>query len=162
MKATEFPAGTGRPCCACTRHIRTALSAVTFSIACGRFPLGLLLMYGAGLISALLGIGSGVLKIPALDTALRLPIKVSSATSNFMIGVTAAASGVAYLARGDIDPAIAGPVALGSVIGSVLGARFLMAVSGDRLRLLFVIVIVALAAQMLQAAFQGHPTPHMT
>ena len=127
-----------------------------------RVPVGLLLMYGAGLISALLGIGSGVLKIPALDTALRLPIKVSSATSNFMIGVTAAASGVAYFARGDIDPAIAGPVALGSVIGSVLGARFLMAVSGDRLRLLFVIVIVALAAQMLQAAFQGHPTLHMT
>jgi uncharacterized protein len=83
-------------------------------------------MYGPGLIAALLGIGSGVLKIPALDTALRLPIKVSSATSNFMIGVTAAASGVAYFVRGDIDPAIAGPVALGSVIGSVLGARFLM------------------------------------
>jgi uncharacterized membrane protein YfcA len=129
-----------------------------------RVPVGLLLMYGAGLISALLGIGSGVLKIPALDTALCLPIKVSSATSNFMIGVTAAASGVAYFARGDIDPAIAGPVALGSVIGSVLGARFLMAISGDRLRLLFVIVIVivALAAQMLQAVFQGHQTLHMT
>jgi uncharacterized protein len=127
-----------------------------------RVPVGLLLMYGAGLISALLGIGSGVLKIPALDTALRLPIKVSSATSNFMIGVTAAASGVAYFARGDIDPAIAGPIALGSVIGSVLGARFLMAVSGEKLRLLFVVVIVALAAQMLQAAFQGHMTLHMT
>ena len=66
-----------------------------------RVPLGLALMYGAGLISALLGIGSGVLKIPAMDTALRLPIKVSSATSNFMIGATAAASGVAYFARGD-------------------------------------------------------------
>jgi uncharacterized membrane protein YfcA len=131
-----------------------------------RIPVGMLLMYGAGLISALLGIGSGVLKIPALDTALRLPIKVSSATSNFMIDVTAAASGAAYFARGDIQPAIAGPVALGSVIGSVLGASFLMAVSGDRLRLLFVIVIVivivALAAQMLQAAFHGSPTLHMT
>jgi uncharacterized protein len=126
-----------------------------------RIPVGMLLMYAAGLISALLGIGSGVLKIPALDTALRLPIKVSSTTSNFMIGVAAAASGVAYFARGDIDPAIAGPVALGSVIGSVLGARFLMAVSGDRLRLLFVIVIVALAAQMLQAAFHGNPTLRM-
>jgi uncharacterized protein len=127
-----------------------------------RLPLGMLLMYGAGLISALLGIGSGVLKIPAFDTALCLPIKVSAATSNFMIGVTAAASGVAYFARGDIDPAIAGPVALGSVIGSVLGARFLMAVSGDRLRLLFVIVMAGLAAQMLQAAFQGHPTLQVT
>jgi uncharacterized membrane protein YfcA len=118
-------------------------------------PMGPLLMYGAGLISALLGIGSGVLKIPALDTALGLPIKVSSATSNFMIGATAAASGVAYFARGDINPAIAGPIALGSVIGSVPGARFVMVVSGDRLRLLFVIVIVVLAAQMLHAAFQG-------
>jgi uncharacterized membrane protein YfcA len=127
-----------------------------------RVPLGMLLMYGAGLISALLGVGSGVLKIPAFDTTLRLPIKVSSATSNFMIGVTAAASGVVYFACGDIDPAIAGPVALGSVIGSMLGARFLMAVSGDRLRLLFVIVIVVLAAQMLNAAFLGHPALHMT
>src|SRR6202041_2822013 len=82
-----------------------------------RIPVGMLLMYGAGLISALLGIGSGVLKIPALDTAMRLPIKVSSATSNFTIDVTAAASGAAYFARGDIEPAIAGPVALGSIIG---------------------------------------------
>jgi len=123
-----------------------------------RVPLGLALMYGAGLISALLGIGSGVLKIPAMDTALRLPIKVSSATSNFMIGVTAAASGVAYFARGDIDPAIAGPVALGSVLGAVLGAHLLMAVSGDKLRLFFVLALVALAAQMLLSAFGIHLT----
>ncbi len=126
----------------------------------GRVPLALALMFGAGLVSALLGIGSGVLKIPAMDTALRLPIKVSSATSNFMIGVTAAASGVAYFARGDIDPAIAGPVAVGSVIGALLGARFLIAVPGDRLRLLFVAVLLVLAAQMLLSAFgidlRGH------
>jgi uncharacterized membrane protein YfcA len=77
-----------------------------------RLPAGLGLMYGAGLLSALLGIGSGVLKIPAMDTALRLPIKVSSATSNFMIGVTAAASAGAYFMRGAIVPDIAGPVAL--------------------------------------------------
>jgi uncharacterized membrane protein YfcA len=113
-----------------------------------RLPLGVLLMYGAGLISALLGIGSGVLKIPAMDTALRLPIKVSSATSNFMIGVTAAASAGAYFLRGDIVPAVAGPVALGSVAGSFLGARTLMAVSNERIRLLFVVVLVALAVQM--------------
>src|SRR5580704_8768913 len=103
-----------------------------------RIPLGLVLMYGAGLISALLGIGSGVLKIPAMDTALRLPIKVSSATSNFMIGVTAAASAGSYLMRGEIIPLIAGPVALGSVLGSVLGARILLAVNNERIRLLFV------------------------
>jgi uncharacterized protein len=98
-----------------------------------RLPLGMLLMYGAGLISALLGIGSGVLKIPAMDSALRLPIKVSSATSNFMIGVTAAASAGAYFMRGDIVPAVAGPVALGSVVGSLIGARILMAVSNERI-----------------------------
>ncbi|HVJ55723.1 MAG TPA: sulfite exporter TauE/SafE family protein [Aliidongia sp.] len=118
-----------------------------------RLPLGMSLMYGAGLISALLGIGSGVLKIPAMDTALRLPIKVSSATSNFMIGVTAAASAAAYFARGDIDVPVAGPVALGSVGGAVLGARILMRVSNERLRLLFVAALVVLAAQMLLGAF---------
>ncbi|MDA8252917.1 MAG: sulfite exporter TauE/SafE family protein [Rhodospirillales bacterium] len=125
-----------------------------------RVPLGLTLMYGAGLISALLGIGSGVLKIPAMDTALRLPIKVSSATSNFMIGVTAAASAGAYFARGDINPAIAGPVALGSVVGAVLGARFLMAMSSDKLRLIFIVVLVALAVQMLLSAFGIHLAGH--
>ncbi len=118
-----------------------------------RLPLGMSLMYGAGLISALLGIGSGVLKIPAMDTALRLPIKVSSATSNFMIGVTAAASAGAYFVRGDIDPAVAGPVALGSVVGSITGARILMRVSNERLRLLFVVALLALAVQMLLSAF---------
>jgi uncharacterized membrane protein YfcA len=118
-----------------------------------RVPMGMVLMYGAGLISALLGIGSGVLKIPAMDTALRLPIKVSSATSNFMIGVTAAASAGAYFMRGDIVPVVAGPVALGSVVGSILGARILMGVSNDKIRLLFVAVLVALAVQMLLNAF---------
>ena len=119
----------------------------------GRVPLGMALMYGAGLISALLGIGSGVLKIPAMDAALRLPIKVSSATSNFMIGVTAAASASAYFVRGDIDIGIAGPVALGSVVGSLLGARLLMRISADKLRLFFVIVLAVLAVQMLLSAF---------
>jgi hypothetical protein len=121
-----------------------------------RLPLGMLLMYGAGLISALLGIGSGVLKIPAMDTALRLPIKVSSATSNFMIGVTAAASAGAYFIRGNIITSIAGPVALGSVIGAVAGARILMIVSNDKLRLFFVVILVALGIQMLLASFGIH------
>jgi uncharacterized protein len=115
-------------------------------------PVGMLLMYGAGLISALLGIGSGVLKIPAMDTALRLPIKVSSATSNFMIGVTATASAGAYLMRGDIIAPVAGPVALGSVVGAILGARILLIVSNDRVRLLFVVILIVLAAQMLLGA----------
>lgn len=121
-----------------------------------RVPLGMLLMYGAGVISALLGIGSGVLKIPAMDTALRLPIKVSSATSHFMIGVTAAASAGAYFMRGNIVTSIAGPVAVGSVVGAIAGARILMIVSGSKLRILFVIVLVALGIQMAMTAVGLH------
>lgn len=120
-----------------------------------RLTVGMLLMYGAGLISALLGIGSGVLKIPAMDTALRLPIKVSSATSTFMIGVTAAASAGAYFARGEIVTAIAAPVALGSVVGAILGARLLLYLSAEKLRLLFVGILLLLGVQMAFTAF-GH------
>lgn len=118
-----------------------------------RLPMGMMLMFGAGLISALLGIGSGVLKIPAMDTALRLPIKVSSATSNFMICVTAAGSAGACFMRGDIVTPVAGPVALGSVVGAVLGARILMRASNASVRLLFVVVLVSFAIQMLLQAF---------
>jgi uncharacterized membrane protein YfcA len=123
-----------------------------------RVALGLVLMYGAGLISALLGIGSGVLKIPAMDTAMRLPIKVSSATSNFMIGVTAAASAGVYFMRGSIVTEVAGPVAIGSVLGAVVGARILLLVSNDKLRLLFVAVLVVLGIQMLLIVFGVHLT----
>jgi len=121
-----------------------------------RLSMGLGLMYGAGLLSALLGIGSGVLKIPAMDSALRLPIKVSSATSNFMIGVTAAASAGAYFMRGAIAPEIAGPVALGSVVGALLGARLLVFVAPGKLRLAFVAVLLVLAVQMALAAAGAH------
>ncbi|QQR43444.1 sulfite exporter TauE/SafE family protein [Myxococcus xanthus] len=118
----------------------------------GHVPISLALMYGAGVISALLGIGSGVLKIPAMDTALRLPIKVSSATSNFMIGVTAAASAGAYFVRGDIDIGIAGPVALGSVVGALVGARLLMWLPAEKIRISFVVILTLLAVQMLLSA----------
>jgi len=121
-----------------------------------RVPMGMMLMYGAGMISALLGIGSGVLKIPAMDTALRLPIKVSSATSNFMIGVTAAASAGAYFMQGKILPAVAGPVALGSVVGAILGARILMRTANAKLRVMFVIVLVVFGIQMLLKALGIH------
>ena len=77
------------------------------------------------MVSGLLGIGSGVLKVPAMDLAMRLPIKVSTATSNFMIGVTAAASAGVYFARGDIDPFVAAPVAAGVVLGATLGSRIM-------------------------------------
>lgn len=117
-----------------------------------RLPLAMVLMYGAGVISALLGIGSGALKIPAMDKALRLPIKVSSATSNFMIGVTAAAGAGAYLLTGAVQPGVAGPVALGSVLGAIAGARILHRVQPDRLRGLFALVLLVLAVNMGLAA----------
>lgn len=103
-----------------------------------RVPLGMMPMYGVGVISALLGIGSGVLKIPAMDTAMRLPIKVSSARSNFMIGVTAAATAGVDILRGSIITEVAGPVAFGSVLGAIAGPRILMVVPNHWLRILLV------------------------
>jgi uncharacterized membrane protein YfcA len=114
-----------------------------------RTPVGLALMYVAGTVSGLLGIGSGVLKVPAMDLAMRIPIKVSAATSNFMIGVTAAASAGVYFARGDIDPFIAAPVALGVVLGATLGSRVLPKTDSRLLRLVFVFVLLFVSAQMI-------------
>lgn len=114
-----------------------------------RIPLGFVLMWIAGAVSGLLGIGSGVLKVLAMDTAMRLPMKVSSATSNFMIGVTAAASAGIYLGRGDVDPRIAAPVALGVLLGAVIGARLLHHVSNRSVRLIFVPVLIAVGLEMI-------------
>jgi uncharacterized membrane protein YfcA/uncharacterized membrane protein len=114
-----------------------------------RTPLGLAMMYVAGLISGLLGIGSGTFKVLALDEAMRLPIKVSTTTSNFMIGVTAAASAGIYFSRGDIPPLVAAPVALGILIGALVGARVLARLSSRFLRLLFLAVIVVAAVEMV-------------
>ncbi len=112
---------------------------------------GLGLMYVAGTVSGMLGIGSGALKVPAMDLAMRLPLKVSTATSNFMIGVTAAASAGVYFARGNIDPFIAGPVCVGVTLGAWLGSRHLMArVTGTWLRALFVGVLLWVAFEMLR------------
>ena len=112
--------------------------------------LGLGLMYVAGLVSALLGIGSGALKVPAMDSAMHLPMKVSSATSNFMIGVTAAASAGVYFIRGQIDPIIAAPVAAGVLLGATFGARVLGRIASKTVRLVFVVVLVAISLEMLQ------------
>ena len=114
-----------------------------------RTPLGLLMMYIAGLISGLLGIGSGTFKVLALDEAMRLPLKVSTTTSNFMIGVTAAASAGIYFSRGDIPPLIAAPVALGILIGALIGARLLAHLSNRILRIIFLVVIVVAAIEMV-------------
>jgi Predicted permeases len=112
-------------------------------------PFGLFAMVGAGVLSALLGIGSGIFKVLAMDGAMKLPIKVSSATSNFMIGVTASASAGAYLLRGDIRPEIAGPVALGIIAGSFLGARLMVKIPAAHIRKVFVVVLSIVSIQMI-------------
>ena len=114
-----------------------------------RVPAGFGLMYIAGILSGLLGVGSGAVKVLALDQAMGLPFKVSTTTSNFMIGVTAAASAGIYLRRGYIDPGLAFPVMLGVLTGSIAGARMLTETSSRHLRLLFAGVLVALACEML-------------
>lgn len=112
-------------------------------------PFGLVMMYGAGVISGLLGIGSGVFKVLAMDTVMRLPMKVSTTTSNFMIGVTAAASAGIYFARGDIPPLVAAPVALGILAGALLGTRLLTRLSNKFVRIIFIPIITAIAIEMI-------------
>jgi uncharacterized membrane protein YfcA len=114
-----------------------------------RVPLGFLLMWIAGILSGLLGIGSGAVKVVAMDGAMRLPMKVSSATSNFMIGVTAAASAGIYLSRGDIDARLAAPVALGVLVGALVGARLLGRLSNRTVRIVFVPVLLLIAVETL-------------
>jgi uncharacterized protein len=120
-----------------------------------RVPLGFGLMFGAGGLSGLLGIGSGAVKVLAMDHAMEIPFKVSTTTSNFMIGVTAAASAGVYLSRGYVDPALAMPVMLGVLTGSLLGARVLARTKTQQLRWVFGTVIVALGVEMLYGAFTG-------
>lgn len=114
----------------------------------GVFP-GLAMMYGAGTISGLLGIGSGIFKVMAMDLAMKLPLKVSSATSNFMIGVTAAASAGVYFLRGDIDPKIAAPVALGVLIGATVGTRVMQRLHSRTIRIIFLPVLILAGVEML-------------
>jgi uncharacterized membrane protein YfcA len=118
-----------------------------------RVPLGVVLMYIAGTISGLLGIGSGTFKVLAMDTAMRLPIKVSSATSNFMIGVTAAASAGIYFWRGDVLAVVAAPVALGVLVGATLGAKMLVRFRNTTVRLIFLPVLAIVALEMLLRGF---------
>jgi uncharacterized protein len=118
-------------------------------------PAGFGLMYVAGVLSGLLGIGSGAVKVLAMDQAMRIPFKVSTTTSNFMIGVTAAASAGIYLHRGYIDPGIAMPVMLGVLTGALIGARILPHAKVRTLRLVFSIVIAALAVEMILKGVKG-------
>jgi uncharacterized protein len=118
-------------------------------------PAGFSMMFGAGVLSGLLGIGSGALKVIAMDQAMGLPFKVSTTTSNFMIGVTAAASAGVYLSRGYIDPGLAMPVMLGVVAGSLVGARILAQAKTKWLRIVFGIVIGIMAFEMIYHGVTG-------
>ncbi len=116
-------------------------------------PYGFGMMYIAGTISGLLGIGSGTFKVLAMDTMMRLPMKVSTTTSNFMIGVTAAASAGIYFFRGDVIPMIAAPVALGILIGALVGARILTKLTNKTIRLVFLPVMAIIALEMVLRGF---------
>lgn len=118
-------------------------------------PGGFSLMFVAGALSGLLGIGSGAVKVLAMDRAMRLPFKVSTTTSNFMIGVTAAASAGIYLSRGYISPGLAMPVMLGVLAGSLTGTRILVKANVRTLRLVFAGVIVLLGIEMIFNSITG-------
>jgi uncharacterized membrane protein YfcA len=120
-----------------------------------RVPAGWSLMFGAGTLSGLLGIGSGAMKVLAMDQAMRIPFKVSTSTSNFMIGVTAAASAGVYPSRGYIDPGLSMPVMLGVLAGSLIGARILARAATKWLRLGFALIIVLLGIEMLYNGLAG-------
>src|SRR5438128_1431296 len=120
-----------------------------------RVPTGFTLMFGAGALSGLLGIGSGAVKVLAMDQAMRIPFKVSTTTSNFMIGVTAAASAGVYLNRGYIDPGVAMPVMLGVLAGSLLGTQVLVKAQTRSLRLVSSLVIVLLGVEMIYEGLAG-------
>jgi uncharacterized membrane protein YfcA len=120
-----------------------------------RVKTGFALMFGAGTISGLLGIGSGSLKVIAMDQAMQIPFKVSTATSNFMIGVTAAASASLYLSRGYVNPAIAFPVMLGVLGGSLLGATLLPRLPVLLLRRGFAVIVAVVAVEMIYNGITG-------
>ena len=122
----------------------------------GHVKTGFGLMFGAGTLSGLLGIGSGALKVIAMDQAMHVPFKVSTTTSNFMIGVTAAASAGIYLSRGYIEPGLAMPVMLGVLAGSILGARQLMGAKVPVLRWIFAGVVGVMAVEMIVAGVKGN------
>lgn len=115
-----------------------------------RVPIGAAMMYVAGGVSGLLGLGGGAFKVPAMDLAMRLPIKVSTATSNLMIGVTAAASAAIYFGRGDINPFIAAPVAAGVLAGATAGSRLLPRLRNSVVRGLFVVALLYVSIEMLR------------
>ncbi|WP_443936519.1 sulfite exporter TauE/SafE family protein [Pedobacter sp. MW01-1-1] len=130
-------------------------NGVEHAYAVKHVPGGFFMMLFAGILSGLLGIGSGALKVIAMDNIMRLPFKVSTTTSNFMMGVTAAASAVVYLHRGQIDPGIAMPVCIGVLTGASMGSKVLIHANTNKLKKIFAVVVVLLALQMIYKGLTG-------
>ncbi len=122
------------------------------SYAVRNMGLGIVGSAFAGVVSALLGIGGGIVKVPLMNLGMGVPLRVATATSNLMIGITATASAIIYLLRGGIDPYVAGPTAIGVFLGASLGSRVAHRIDTRYLRVLFVVVLVVTAFQMLQKA----------
>ncbi|MBP5971854.1 sulfite exporter TauE/SafE family protein [Brasilonema sp. CT11] len=131
----------------------TSEGIVPYQVNC--VPIGFGIMLVAGVLSGLLGIGSGAFKVLAMDQAMGLPFKVSTSTSNFMIGVTAAASASLYLAWGYIEPGVTMPVMLGVLPGALLGAKVLVGANTQTLRIVFSLVLVVMALKMVYNSLAG-------
>jgi uncharacterized membrane protein YfcA len=116
---------------------------------------GTAFMFVAGIVSSMLGVGGGVVQIPVMDTLMWVPMKAATATSNFMIGITAATGAVAYIAMGEVHPAVAAPVVVGVFVGSTIGARVMPRVRDTRLRMFFVLIMMLLAVDMAYKAISG-------
>ncbi|HEY4745821.1 MAG TPA: sulfite exporter TauE/SafE family protein [Desulfuromonadaceae bacterium] len=120
----------------------------------GTIP-ALIVMYFSGAAAGLLGIGAGIFKVPAMDQIMRMPFKASTATSNFMIGVTAVSGAVVYFARGDVKPLVAGPVVLGVLLGAIWGAKLMVRLKPSTIRKLFIPLIIYTAIEMIYRGVRG-------
>lgn len=127
----------------------------TVAYRVSRTPLGLGVSYLAGIMSGLLGVGGGVMKVPAMNLAMHLPLKIATATSNFMIGVTAAASAGVYFSRGQVDPFVAAPVAVGVLLGARAGSHLLPRLHSRYVRVIFVLVLIYIAVEMFLKGWRG-------
>lgn len=132
LDARYFDADAGRKI---TYHVR-------------RVPLGMGISYGAGIVSGMLGVGGGFIKVPAMNLAMGVPIRVAAATSNFMIGVTAVSSFLVYLGRGEVVLAATTPLVLGTVVGALLGTRFHGRVGERPIQIILATILAVIAIQM--------------
>jgi hypothetical protein len=130
-----------------TYHDRASGTDVAYKVSHTRMGLGT--SWLAGVVSGLLGVGGGIIKVPVMNLLMSVPVKAATATSNFMIGITAASGAAVYLARGEILPFVAAPVAIGTILGSKIGARLLPRLHGDTIKKLFAALLAVTATQML-------------